>query len=351
MSDPTYSRVVDQLLQAAIPLRQLHGKGHVAVTLAAGRIVALAFSQDGPNLLWSNPRLEDTELVRHAGLAGGVGGDRLWFAPELHYHWLGKPDWRAIVDYKVPEDSDPGRYSFLDEAPNVVSLAGQGRLPVRGSDRYVGFHVTRRVRMAPPPLSFDDPLMRAIDYVGIETDHHLSIEEGTRSGQIDLWHLLQVPVGSVVIVPLRPGHRTQLLSYGLPGPWQVRTDAVIYPVTGNANSKIGIAAEASTGRSAVLRRLSATAWCLLVRQFPSDPAARYGDHPYGIPRDDQVFQAWDGGGFGEIEYHSPVLDAEAGPRALQDKDQLWAFGGDSQAIAALAGSLLGVDVGMLMASM
>lgn len=350
---PSFSHVVSRLTEASIPVRQLHGKGSVAVTLAAGRVVALAFSDDGANLLWSNPQLDDTEIVKATPtkLVGGFGGDRIWFSPELQYHWLGKPNWRTIVDYKVPEDTDPGRYRFLDEGSNVISLKAEGRLPVRGTDHYVDFRVDRRVRMTNSPLPFDDLLMRGIDYVGIETTHHLNIGDDTPSGQLDLWHLLQVPTGSVMIIPLRPGHKTQVLSYGLPGPWEVRDDSVTYPVTGDANSKIGIASEALTGRSAVVRRLGQQRWCLLIRQFPVEVAARYGDHPYGIPRSDQVFQAWDGQGFGEMEYHSPVLDAKEGPRALHDQDEIWAFGGDEKRIAALAKNLLNVEIGAVMESM
>jgi hypothetical protein len=85
-----------------------------------------------------------------------------------------------------------------------------------------------------------------------------------------------------------------------------------------------------------------------VRQFPVDESARYGDHPVGVPRDDQVFQAWDGLGFGEMEFHSPVLDAERGPRKLRQTDQLWAFGGAAHTIAAVADSLLNVDIRALL---
>ena len=113
---------------------------------------------------------------------------------------------------------------------------------------------------------------------------------------------------------------------------------------------IGIAAQALTGRSAFLRRMSSQQWCLIVRQFPVDVSTRYEDYPHGLPRDDQVFQAWDGLGFGEMEYHSPVLDAERGPRNLCEQDQLWAFGGSAPAIAALADILLRVDIRELLRS-
>lgn len=345
-----YSQIVSDLEKASVPVKELHGPGVVAVTLAAGRIVALAFSKDGPNLLWTHPDLGDTGLVKAnpARLMGGIGGDRLWFSPELRYHWVGKPDWHGLGNYKVPADTDPGHYRFVDSEPGVVALEATGRLPVQGSDQYLAFSVERKIRMAQPPLSLDDPLMRSVRYVGIEAVHELTIQEETRTGEIDLWHLLQTPVGSILIVSLRPGYKTQPLSYGLPGAWQTTPNSVIWRIEGNTNAKIGIAAEALTGRSAIVRRLSSKQWCLLVRQFPVDVSARYGDHPEGVPRDDQVFQAWDGLGFGEMEFHSPVLDAERGPRNLREKDQIWAFGGSAQTISALADTLLHVDIRSLL---
>src|SRR5579864_868832 len=59
-----YSQIVSDLEKASVPVKELHGPGVVAVTLAAGRVVALAFSKDGPNLLWTHPDLGDTGLVK-----------------------------------------------------------------------------------------------------------------------------------------------------------------------------------------------------------------------------------------------------------------------------------------------
>lgn len=343
-----YSQIVSNLRQASVPVEELHGPGVVAITLAAGRIVALAFSKDEPNLLWTHPDLGDPALVKGNRLVGGIGGDRLWFSPEPRYHWIGEPDWHGLANYKVPPDTDPGRYRFIDSGPGVVALAAEGRLPVQGSDQSLAFSVERTIRMARAPLALDAPLLRDVRYVGIEAVHELSIQEQTRTGEVDLWHLLQTPVGSILIVPLRPGHRTQPLSYGLPGGWRTTSNSLIWRIVGNANAKVGIAAEALTGRAGILRQLPTNEWCLMVRQFPVDESARYGDHPVGVPRDDQVFQAWDGLGFGELEFHSPVLDAERGPRKLQQTDQLWAFGGAAHTIAALADDLLNVDIRALL---
>lgn len=342
-----YLQTVSDLRKASVPIRELPGPGAVAVTLAAGRIVALAFSKEAPNLLWTHP-----DLGRVSGnpgqLTGGIGGDRLWFAPELRYHWLGEPDWQQLTNYTVPADTEPGHYDFVDSEPDVVALAAKGRLEVRGSDQSLAFRVERKIRMTPSPLSLAEPWMRELQYVGVEATHELTIQDETRSGEIDLWHLMQMPIGSIVIVPLRPGHRAQPLAYGAPGPWFTTSNSVIWRIGGSGNAKMGICAAALTGRAAILQRLSSEQWCLMVRQFPVDVSARYGDHPYGVPRDDQVFQAWDGLGFGELEFHSPVLDAERGPRSLREQDQLWAFGGRAQSIAALADHLLQVDIRALL---
>src|ERR1700761_7141645 len=80
---PRYAQVVSELKAACVPIRQLDGR--VAVTLAAGRIVALSFSANAPNLFWSNPKLSDMALAKQhpKDLVGGLGGDRLWFAPDI----------------------------------------------------------------------------------------------------------------------------------------------------------------------------------------------------------------------------------------------------------------------------
>lgn len=347
--DPTYSEVIGRLNKASVPLRELGTDGKAAVTLAAGRVVALAFSADGANLLWTNPQLADPDLVRNhpEQLVGGVGGDRLWFAPELDYHWAGKPDWQTFANYKTPVAADPGAYEFANGDGQSIGLRAKGELPVHGANRRVGFEVERTIRLAKSPLAAGDPLLKEVDYVGIEASHQLKLAEGTREGVIDLWHLLQISVGSTLVVPLKKGVAAQTakpLSYGLPGGWVEKPDQIRWRYGGEAKAKLGLPAAALTGRTAVVRPLGNGRWCLLVRDFPVDPQARYGDYPYGMPRTDQAFQAWDGYGFGEMEFHSPALDAVRGPRELEESDRLWAFGGSPQAIAAIAGKLLDVDV-------
>lgn len=354
IAQPQAAEVARRLHQAGVSTWKL-GDGRVVVTSAAGRVVAMAFAADGESLLWSHPQLIDTATVRSnpEKLTGGFGGDRLWFAPELDYHWDGEPDWQGFANYKPPAATDPGAYQVVKHDAQSIALRSRGELPVHGAKRRVGFEVERTIRMTPSPLASNDPLMQGVDYVGIEAAHHLQLADKTREGVIDLWHLLQVPTGSTLLVPFKKGldaKTKQPLSYGLPGGWVQKPDHIRWRYGGEAKAKLGLAAAALTGRSAVLRPLASGRWALLIRDFPVDSKAGYGDYPYGQPRTDQAFQAWDGYGFGEMEFHSPALDAQRGPRKLTESDRLWAFGGSPVAIAAIAKRLLEIDVTDLVAS-
>lgn len=345
-----YSEVIGNLLKASVPIRQLGDRGKIAVTPAAGRVAAIAFSSEDENLLWSHPQLGETELVQHhpEKLVGGIGGDRLWFAPELAYHWDGKPDWATFGNYKTPTAMDPGKYRFAKQDLQSITLVAEGELPVHGASHLVGFEVERTIRLVEPPLREHDQLMSGVEYVGIESSHMLKFSKSTHAGAIGLWHLLQIPVGAVLVVPVK-GTEVQFkpLSYGLPGSWVQMSDHIMWRYGGEARAKFGLSAVVLKGRSAVLRELEPARWCMIVRDFPVDPNARYADHPYNEPRTDQAFQAWDGYGFGEMEFHGPAIEAKQGPREIRESDRLWAFGGTPKKIAAIAARLLGVDVSHL----
>ncbi|UWU83217.1 hypothetical protein N2605_27300 [Bradyrhizobium yuanmingense] len=347
MSNASYAGVIGNLRAGGIPVHELEAGGRIAVTLAAGRVIAMAFSADAPNLLWSHPQLDDVDLVKKPEqLTGGLGGDRLWFSPELAYHWDGEPDWETFANYRVPRTTDPGKYEFVGGDSRSITLRTAVELPVQGGDSAVAFHVERTIRVAEPPLPREHRLLTGIEYVGIESSHVLEISERTRRGVVDLWHLLQMPPGSVLVVPIEKAVAGQAkpLSYGLHGGWVEKPDHIVWPYGGVARAKFGLSTIVLTGRSAVFRQLADRRWCMIAREFPVDRTSAYCDHPHRSPRTDQAFQAWDGFGFGEMEFHSPALDAEHGPRTLRESDRLWAFAGPEQAIAALAEQLLEVDV-------
>jgi hypothetical protein len=342
----SFNQIIEMLSAAGVPTRQLTGGGNVAVTPVGGRIVALAFSPTDPNLFWTNPELVNADLVRNhpEKLAGGLGGDRIWFAPELDYHWRGTPDWNTCSNYEVPASADPGEYRFVNETADAVTLHARIRLSSIRTGISVGFNLDRTVRLTPSPVVLDD----GVEYVGIETCHNVEVDESTTAGRFDLWHILQVPSGGMLIVPFKPCasiHDRTALSYALPGNWVERRSYLSYRYTGSVRAKFGLGAAALTGRAGIVRQVNARKFCLIVRQFHVDPTGTYGDHPYGVERTDQAFQAWDGMGFGELEHHSPLLDAGRGPRQMWERDFIWAFGGSRNSIKRIAEGLLGTAAG------
>lgn len=344
----TYAEIVDSLSRARVPVRHLHGPGHVAITLAAGRVVAMAVDCDGPSLLWSNPTLGDAELIRNhpERAAGNLGGDRLWFAPELDYFWDGVPDWHHFSNYQVPPELDPGSYEFVDTGPNAISLRADIRVPNRATGNTIEFTVERTICMAAPPIGLKDGAYGDVKYVGIKTFHRVELDPSTTTGRLDLWHLLQVPPGSLLIVPLKSDEQARsdapLLYCGSPA-WSRINDCILWRCLGTRGTKFGLSSTVLTGRTGVIRSIAPEQLCLIVREFSVSPRACYGDHPYDTPRTDQALQIWDGLGFGELEHHSPMLSAEHGQHSLQESDYLWAFTGTTHSIRALAIDLLGTE--------
>ena len=81
-----------------------------------------------------------------------------------------------------------------------------------------------------------------------------------------------------------------------------------------------------------------------MREFPVHPDMYYCD---GLSREtsgDQVFQAWDGFGFGEMEYHAPAVGTHPLPQTVEDTSSLWAFEGTYEQIQDLSRKLLEVSL-------
>ncbi|MET4262416.1 hypothetical protein ABIC09_007394 [Bradyrhizobium sp. S3.12.5] len=342
----SYAETLACLQAADRPVRELRGSGCAAVTPEGARLIALAFDERAENLLWTHPLLCDREAMKDAqALAGGMGGDRLWFAPEVKFHWRGRSDWLTFTNYAVPLEADPGNYRFSDRDVGQIGLSAAPTLPTTDGSPPVKFFVRRTFCLARPPLFPNGRrLLGSLSYVGVEARHELHFDSGQTAGVVGLWHLLQAPVESVAIIPTKRDWNGAPLSYGNPGDWCTGPDQVSWRYGGIAKAKLGLEVSAVTGRVGIVRQLSDGQWALIVRDFPVSRDGSYVDHPYGQARRDQVVQAWDGFGFGELEYHGVGLDAGDGPRSLSETDTIWAFGGSADSIAAVGAALLGVSI-------
>jgi hypothetical protein len=344
MSFTGYQQVVDALRAAENPVKELTQQGRVAVSLIGGRVIGMAFSGEDENLFWSNPQLSDTNLLRsHLDqLSGGIGGDRLWFSPEFAYHWEGKPDLVNFKNYKIAENADPGHYQFVQNDDFSIKLHMEAHLTDRRDGKMVAFEVERTIMSTASPIPQNSPLMREVSFVGIRTQHHIRLRQCPPGVCVGLWHLLQVPVGSTLIVPTRSQPRP--LEYFNKGAWEIHSDHLRWTYGGKAAAKIGFDVSQVTGRTGVVRHLSDGRWGLLIRQFPVLPGLSYCDGPSEEQAVNQIVQAWDGFGFGEMEYHSPAVGEPPIGREYVETALLWAFGGTAAAIERIGKELLGISI-------
>lgn len=346
-NDFSYPEVVRLLNKAGHPVRELRKTGKIAVSLIGGRILAMALPGEVENLVWTSPQLSDTRTLRAhpEKIFCGVGGDRLWFAPEFAYHWKGSADAVSFKNYRVPTGVDPGRYRFEFADAVSVKMGMTCRLVDRRDGKVVTFEVERAIAVADAPYPASSAMMKGLKFVGVRVQHHLRVKNCPPGKCVGLWHLLQMPAGSTLIVPTRG--RARPMRYFNRGDWQARSDHLRWTFTGEAKAKCGLDVHQVTGRSGVIRPILGGRWALLIRQFPVLPGLYYADGPSPRHAGDQVVQTWDGFGFGEMEYHSAAAGAPPLPREYAETALLWAFGGSAAGIRRIAKALLGVDVGDL----
>ncbi|HEV8245607.1 MAG TPA: DUF6786 family protein, partial [Polyangiaceae bacterium] len=290
---------------------------------------------------WTGPILDRPDEFRKAPVSmAGPGGERLRFGPEVAYAWVGKArDVATFTNYRVQPDEDPGKYRFTEQTPSSARLEMRGNLVDYRTRKATRFSVERTVLETPPPLELE-----GLDYVGYQTQHR--IELLSQSATIGLWHLIQFPPKTTLIVPTR--RKVEPLQYFNRGDWKARADHVSWTFCGEGSAKMGLSARDLTGRMGAIRKLESGRWALVVRQFPLMNGLYYADAPAEKLAGDQVVQAWDGVGFGEMEYHSPAVGRRTGMRVWQEAALLWAFGGSAAKIRAVAAELLGVEIRPLM---
>ncbi|MBI2194371.1 MAG: hypothetical protein HYU36_20530 [Planctomycetes bacterium] len=305
-------------------------------------MIGLALPGEEENLVWTSPQLEDTETLRShpEKIFCGIGGDRLWFGPEFAYHWNGDADAVSFKNYRVPAGVDPGRYRFEEADEVSVRMAMECRLVDRRDGEAVTFQVARSVSVTDSPLPAASAIARRVRFMGVRVQHLIRIRSCPRGKSVGLWHLLQMPAGSTLIVPTRGKPRP--LRYFNQGCWECRADHLRWTYTGEAKAKCGLDVHQVSGRSAVLRPISGGRWALIVRQFPVLPGLYYADAPRSSLAGEQVVQMWDGFGFGEMEYHSPAVGGQPLAREYAETALLWAFGGTKADIARVGQDLLGV---------
>lgn len=310
---PVLSDIADALTKRSAPFLAMEarvpGTGALIATADCARVLAFARDMDSPSVFWCDPRLLD-QAGPGTPMGGPVGGERLWFGPEARYHWQGPPDWTRFTNYKPSTSADPGAYTMAAVADGSIGFDTKiSLLDHQTGDRVVAA-VTKRVRL----LDADE---LAGGTCGLEVSAGLLVEPGDHSSPVDLWAIVQLPPGTALRVPLKPDARSAVSYAATPGCWTQSRSALEWQFTGTEQAKLGLAAPSLHGLAHTQvptrdgERTGMTIHFLHAADRP------YCDHPYGQPLDDQVFQAWDGLGFGEIEVHSPAAFTSGGPAATE----------------------------------
>jgi len=348
MPDPWIQTLHQRSLEAGVsPWRAASGDGTLLATAFGARLLAAALPGVPGNLFWHDPAFERGERSKVNG------GDRLWLAPEVAFMWedlaAAREDPRAA--YALPAAMDPADWRIEVEAPDRFGLVAEMTLV----DHRDGGRFRARLRRAfdvhvGPPAGLDERLAHAGFFIenAIEL---LEFETGTQVGPVaGTWDLLQMPPGGTLFVPTL-GIASPNSYYDPFGAHHVHVagDHVQFRIDGGRRIKMGLPAEAVTGRMGYYRPLEAVS-TLIVRHFLPEPGRPYVD----VPRDREArfggdaLQAYndDGvdGGFGEMEHHDPALIAGDGPSFQRSRSVTHLFAGPDEAIREVGRHLLGVAI-------
>ena len=304
-----------------------------------GRVLGL-YPRPGLNVLWTNPAL------CAAGTAGTLladsgwinsGGVRAWISPEFETHV--RDPRRFPETYEVPHAVDPAAYEVLHADQQSVTLATAMTPMFHQSGCRVPLHLERRVSRL-DEAGTDVP--REVSHAGVAIDSTLAADgdlpDEVRPG---LWTLLQLPGGGEFILPIRAGAEPAAL-IGEPV-YTIEKDRLRCRVETDASFKFSLRADDCLGRMACIHR-DGDHPALVTCRFPVREQSLYADAPCADLSDtghvQQVYVDDGGfGGFGELEYHAPAL--EAGTReTVTDSSEIHAFTGPVEALDDLVESML-----------
>jgi hypothetical protein len=331
-----YDTLIESMKAARLPFREISipGGGRAAVAATGGSLLGLSVDGIDENIPYVN------ESIAQSGWLAGknssqIGGLRLWFAPEYAYFWKGRPDAKALSNYHVQAGCDPGDYRFVDAGKQSVRMELSATLRDFRDGARVKFAVERVVSAAPPPVH-----ARGLRFAGLRLQHRIELLRAAPGKRVELWHLLQIPPGSRMLVPTRgPARPLVYFNAFHNSDWRAGKDALTWHYRGTATAKIGLDLSQVTGRAGVLRPLGRGQFAAIIWQFPLCPGMRYTDGPSEAKSGDQVVQAWDGFGFGELEYHSPSVGSE--DPIYAEHSLLWCYAGSLARVNKIAGELLG----------
>jgi hypothetical protein len=322
--------------------------GTIALVLPyGGRIIGLFPPGEEQNFLWTHPALEEAETAAEFYRSEewhNSGGDRTWLAPEVDFFF---PDFPDVTRYWQQRELDPGAYEVSGEG-GALSWKNRATLTMSRPKKKIDVEITKSIALAPNPLGATGE--SEIHYAGYTLRTSLQLSSENESSQLGLWQLVQLPHGGEMLIPtlLRSEPKVYFGTIG-PEDLSVEDRLVRYHMRANGGHKLGVQADALTGRAGYLYAQGDEV-SLVIRKFNVNRSGHYIDAPWtetehlGI-----AFQACnvsiDSVFFSELEYHAPAIGATADDLLCEDESQLWAFRGSWAAIRAVAQRLLSEEIG------
>lgn len=283
--------------------------GRVLVIEEGARVLALTAPGSDQNAFWCHPQVaacRNRDELSRVG-SGGMGGLRLWQAPEQSFMWKGKPDSAAFSNYQIQEAADPGCYSLEQTSQNRCVLQGEVRLTDYCSGKSIGLEIRRILELFPLPDTHKTP---GANGLLLRMQNTLRLTSGNADARADLWHLMQLPAPAKIGAFVTEGTKPQIyFNPGMAGGWISEKGIFSWTTNGQRMSKLGLSSGAVTRGLFATRNLGPQLGVYLW-SIPISQSAAYVDSPPGETRNDQAVQFWDGFGFCEVEYHSPGVSPE-----------------------------------------
>lgn len=319
--------------------------GRVLVLPFGGRIIGL-YPREDLNCFWVNPALESMDTARSLlGESGwaNLGGDRTWISPEVDTN-VGDPAHMAET-YDVPKAVDPGAYQVAAMTDKSVTVASDMRVRFHRSNKTLDLTVSKNISLLnEPPF----PIPDGVDFSGYMLQSRLESRDLAAGVFPALWHLVQVPGGGRIVIPVADDVRPRAF-IGNPSVEQAEGCITCSVVTA-ASFKFSLHAKDCRGLLIYLKTDSDIPF-MVVRELVVHDEDLYAD----VPCDDSldtghVQQVYvdDGalGGFGELEYHTPAL-GKVRASSIDDISSLWTFAGSIESLTTLFESVLSrVPTGM-----